>query len=125
MNKLEKINTILIYKRVIKVIESEPQGTHFICKLLCLCSKDTLEEIEAFNYLIANKPTEIYLKEFYNHKHFYPTDDIRNYSNPPWWNPYIYDGAVVYSDFDKKLTIQKCNDQRVLLLRVLIDKLSK
>lgn len=120
MKRQEKIDTIIIFKRVIKKLESGVDS--FICNVIGTMNYS--EQVrKAKEYLYSEIPRKDYNKTFYEH---------RLYNK---WNPYLEDSTeeshkihpwwFIESDKNCDSDIKECRKQRILFLRILIDKLNK
>ena len=120
MKRQDKIDTIIIFKKVIKELES---GVHsFICNILDNMGKgDDIKK--AKEYLYSEVPRENYNKTFYDHRLYNKWNPFlynqvdQSHRLHPWW--FINNSNSWESD------IKEGRRQRILFLRILIDKLNK
>jgi len=92
-----------------------------------LFPKEILDK--AKEYLFSEIPTKDYNKTFYEHKYFNKSNPYYKLKNIgttyyPWWS---IDGKFNEKEFNKELPLFKKEslEQRILFLRILIDKLKK
>jgi len=127
MKRQDKIDLILVLKRSIGMLEKEV--IQYICISFDLMeskkmyTKEVLDK--ARDYLFSEIPMISYNKTFYEHENFfrenpYYKDGYRMNKSYPWW---IIDMTTDVGDISNQYG--EVLKQRILFLRILIDKLNK
>ena len=131
MKRQDKIDLILVLKKSIKILKSKNVsyicGTFKVMAMKDMFTKEVL--VKAKEYLFSEIPTSTYNNTFYQHRLFNRNNDYYQHSYDenmeiPWWTIYNdkhYDGSKA----ELNALMAEIVEQRILFLRILIDKLNK
>lgn len=131
MKRREKIDLILIFKKSIGLLLANKIS--YICGTLDIQKftdgGDRIMIDKAKEYLFSEIPTSSYNATFYNHRlynknnNYFIDKESHNSKSWPWWCTDI--SMVNMTDEEYNKVFLEMREQRILFLRILIDKLNR